>query len=433
MKSLFRKYAFIAIPLVSLVAVTGCDDEALEAGKFAKPVIVDVTPGAALIGTQVTINGTGLGKVTRVEFASFAASSFTANDESITVTVPQGLAEGPLLLSVYYPGASENNLGPSDNVEFTVLYAPVISSLSVAQAKPTKQVTITGTSLAGATSVKFGDVAAAFEADATTIVATVPDIDTPGETQITVTTPGGTASVPFTVLAKVPEVHSFTPVEGKAGVQITVNGLFFEDVQSVKIGETTVANYTVVGPTQITFNIPQGATTGKIIVTTDIGTGESASSLNVIQSLPLPYTIYTDELNSTWQKWGGWGTSTQEMASTEQPKTGTNAIKVTYSDGYGGFQLHPTNPDPFKLEDVSKVKLSIYGGANAGGKKVVLYIKNKAGQESTKVELTLAADAYTSFEVTKAQLGNPADINEFVIQNWGTANITIYIDDISLE
>jgi hypothetical protein len=432
MNSIFKKIALPVLPLIVVFFIGGCADDNV-AGNYAKPDVGAVSPEQALIGSQVTLTGTGFTKVSRVDFASVQSNFSIVDDKTITATVPDGLQAGEIKIALYYSGASETNLGASDDIAFTVLYPPAISQLSVSEAKPTKDVLITGSYLKDATAVKFGDAAASFEATATTIKTKVPDINTAGSVQLSITTPGGTVSVPFKVLAKTPEIESLTPVEGKTGEQITVKGLFFTDVQSVSVNGTAVATYTVVSPTELKLTIPAGATTGKIKVTTSIGSVESSTNLKVIVTLTLPYNVYTDELNAAWEKWGGWGTSDQVVGSTDQPKTGTKSIKVSYSDAYGGFQLHPKTPAPFVIEAVTKIKLSIYTGAAFDGKQVALYIKNAAGTSGTQVPLTLVGGAYTTFEVTKAQLGNLSDISEFVLQNWGTANITVYVDDVILQ
>jgi hypothetical protein len=431
MNSIFKKIALSVLPLIVVFFVSGCNDDN-EAGNYAKPDVGTVSPEQALIGSQVTLTGTGFTKVSRVDFASVKSNFSIVDDNTITATVPDGLQAGEIKIGLYYAGASDNNLGASDDIAFTVLYPPVVSQLSASEAKQTKDLLITGSYLKNATVVKFGDVGAQFETTETTIKTKVPETII-GNVQISITTPGGTVSVPFKVLAKTPEIDSFLPVELKPLQEVTVKGMFFTDVQSVSVNATPVTTYTVVSPTELKFTIPVGATTGKIKVTTALGSVESSSDLKVIVTLTLPYNVYNDALNASWEKWGGWGTTDQVIESTDQPKTGTKAMKISYSDAYGGFQLHPKNPAPFALEVVSKIKLSIYTDAAFDGKKVALYVKTAAGTSNKPIELTLVGGAYTTFEVTKAQLDNPADISEFVLQNWGTANITVYVDDVILQ
>jgi hypothetical protein len=47
-----------------------------------------------------------------------------------------------------------------------------------------------------------------------------------------------------------------------------------------------------------------------------------------------------------------------------------------------------------------------------------------------KKELVLVPGAYTTYDIKLSDLGNPESVNELVLQNFGTANITIFVDDL---
>jgi hypothetical protein len=63
-----------------------------------------------------------------------------------------------------------------------------------------------------------------------------------------------------------------------------------------------------------------------------------------------------------------------------------------------------------------------------------VYIKTKEGTgEGSKVTVVLGApNTYKTFDIALSQFGNPANINELVIQNAGTNPATFYVDDIGL-
>ncbi|NJM25213.1 MAG: hypothetical protein HC859_06660 [Bacteroidia bacterium] len=261
----YFKFLYALIPLIVLVQFTACDDEDT-AGNFDRPAISEVSPAQGLIGTTVTITGSKLSKVTKVKFGAVDAADFnpSANTENtITVKVPAGLDAGDTKIAVFYAAASETNLGPSAAADFAVLFPPVLTEVVPGSAKPGKQITLSGNYLADATTVSFGEVLAAFEAKATTITVTVPEAEA-GVADLTVTTPGGTATLPFEVLAKTPEIVGFSPAEAHEGDEITVDGFYFDDVQSVSVGGTEATEFTVVNPTRITFTVPVGAFTGKL-------------------------------------------------------------------------------------------------------------------------------------------------------------------------
>lgn len=428
------KFLYALVPLIILAQIMGCDDEDT-AGNFDRPAISEVSPAQGLIGATVTITGSKLSKVTKVKFGAVDAADFnpSANSENtITVKVPAGLDAGDTKITVFYPAASETNLGPSAAADFAVLFPPVLTEVIPASAKPGKQITLSGNYLADATAVSIGDVLAVFEAKATSITVTVPEAEA-GETELTVATPGGNASLPFEVLAKTPEIVGFSPAEAHEGDEITLDGFYFDDVQSVSVGGTEATEFTVVNSSRITFIVPAGAFTGKVAVTNALGTAESEGNLNVLVTIGFPVTVFSDALNGNWQKWDGWGTDVQDLANEEHPESGSKAIKISWNSGYGGFQMHPVTPSPFLLDGATKIKLSVFGGPGSDGKQMAVYIKNNGGVESTKVPITIDEGAYTVFEVTLSSLGNPANIAELNFQNWGNDPLVVFVDNIQIQ
>lgn len=418
------------MPLLLIIVVVACEED--ETTSYKKPVITALSSDEGFIGDAITITGTGLKDVVEINFGSTPAGGFTGtsnSDTEITVTVPSGMEEGETQLAVYYAGNSETNLGPSANVPFTVLFEPSISEISPAAAKPTKVVQISGAYLKTATAVKFGVVSVPFTEEAGVLTATVPDLE-PGVIEVTVDTKGGPATHEFTVIGKIAEITSFSPAEAKPNNEVTVTGIFFTGTTAVKIGDKAATSFTVVSDTQLKFTIAPGSVSGPIKITNAYGTGESADAFNVIQTLALPYTIYSEGLSSDWQLWG-WGNTTT-LESTEQASAGTKSAKVAYSDQWGGFQIHPTNPDPFDVTSATKLSLKIYGGALSSGQKVAVYIKPKGGASGPQKQLDLVAGQWTTFEIQLSDLGTPASIDELVIQNQGTNGMVIYVDEYKL-
>jgi hypothetical protein len=89
----------------------------------------------------------------------------------------------------------------------------------------------------------------------------------------------------YTVTAFVaPTVSSFTPTSGITGAAVTVTGTHFSGASAVKFNGKA-ANFNIVSDTQINAKVPNGASTGKIAVTTAAGTGTSASNFTVTFSI----------------------------------------------------------------------------------------------------------------------------------------------------
>ena len=425
----FNHFLLLVVAVAGLVAVQqGCKKKDVYPSQQL-PVIKSVTPAQAKVGTAVVIKGSNLKNVTSVKFGKVDAAAFSAGsntDTSVAATVPAGLEPGDTYVQVYLKDGAGYGA-----FKFTVLETPRvpdITSVDPVIGFPGDDVTLKGINMDVVTDVQFGTVAAVFTATTDKIKTKVPANATGGAQLIKVTSLNGTDTITFTVNLS-PVIKSIAPTFGKPGDVVTVKGIRFTGATSVKLGATAAA-YTVVNDSTITFPVPVGALSGNITVITPKGTGVSNSAFTV-DNPAFKLTIYDDALNGGWEKWGGWGTDVQDMASTEHPKTGTKSIKITWNDGYGGFQLHPlVSPLPGAY---SSVKLSIYGGPGSAGKKVVLYIKDAGGVEHTKVEMVLSEGSYTTYVIPLGDLGNPPNISEFNFQNWGTAPMTIYVDDLGLN
>lgn len=78
-----------------------------------------------------------------------------------------------------------------------------------------------------------------------------------------------------------PVVVSFTPISGPIGQVVVVTGTSFTGATDVTFNGVSAITFTVDADSQITVTVPVGATTGKIAVTTPIGTGTSADDFTI--------------------------------------------------------------------------------------------------------------------------------------------------------
>jgi len=78
----------------------------------------------------------------------------------------------------------------------------------------------------------------------------------------------------------VPTITTFTPGAGVTNTAVTINGSNFINPSAVRFNGVA-ASFTVNSTNQIVANVPNGATSGPITVTTDGGTATSASSFTV--------------------------------------------------------------------------------------------------------------------------------------------------------
>jgi hypothetical protein len=89
---------------------------------------------------------------------------------------------------------------------------------------------------------------------------------------VSVTTPGGTITMPGFTFLPVPTVTSFTPSYVKKGSTVTITGTNFTNASLVSFGNQPTLNFTVVSPTLITAVVGNGAD-GYVSVTNSNGSG----------------------------------------------------------------------------------------------------------------------------------------------------------------
>jgi uncharacterized repeat protein (TIGR03803 family)/YD repeat-containing protein len=175
--------------------------------------ITDFTPKSALVGSSVTITGTGFSNPS-VAFNGIPATVTNSTPTSITATVPAGGVTGPLTVTV---GGQSQTAGTFTAVTVTV--APTLTTYSLPTAQPGDPITLTGsnfdTSSPTANTVTVGGIEAqvtAVTANQITFVVPLMPVDinpigpilnggvvgnTPGTPKtVTVQTTGGITSAP---------------------------------------------------------------------------------------------------------------------------------------------------------------------------------------------------------------------------------------------
>jgi hypothetical protein len=222
------------------------------------PTITSFTPTTSGSSSTVVITGTNLTGATAVSFGGTAAASYAVNSATQIIAVVGTGTTGSV--SVTTPGGTATLNGFTYSTT-----APIITSFTPQACASGDTITITGTHLANATSVKTGTLANGTIGSAasitsntdTQIVATVQASVTG---YLSVTTSNGTANVSgFTYTG--PVITSFTPTSGDIGTTVTITGTGLENVNSVQFGGAsgpagTITNKT---STQITVTVGNGA------------------------------------------------------------------------------------------------------------------------------------------------------------------------------
>jgi len=139
---------------------------------------------------------------------------------------------------------------------------------------------ILGTNLTGATKVSFNGTAAKFTVvSSSEITTTVPVGAKTGAVEVT--TPSGTlnSNVAFRVR---PEITNFTPTSGAVGTSsVTITGTELTQPSQVTFGGVKATTFTVNSDLEVTADVPTGAKTGKIGITTPGGTATSSETFTV--------------------------------------------------------------------------------------------------------------------------------------------------------
>lgn len=212
------------------------------------------------------------------------------NAQHGTSATLRALSQGTYYWSVQALDTAFAGSGFAAEASFTVSASlPTIRSLAPTSGAVGAQVKIVGTNFAGATLVSFGGASAtSFAVDsASEITAVVPSGAVTGV--IRVTTPTGTATSPtaFTVVPA-PTITSFAPAGGPIGTLVSITGTNFNDVWAVAFGGIG-GTFTVHSTTSLSATVPAGAQTGRIRITTGMGSGLSASDFTVV--IPPPPTV----------------------------------------------------------------------------------------------------------------------------------------------
>ncbi len=171
------------------------------------PTIDAFSPASGITGTVATITGSHFTGATGVAFNGTAAGFTVDSDAQINTTVPAGAGTGKISVT--------NTVGTTQSVtNFVVIAPPTIAAFTPTLGPEGTDVTITGSSLAGITSVHFnGAEAASIWVDSDSqIRARVPAGAIPAAGKILVTNAAGSATSAndFTITAA-PVTFSFTP------------------------------------------------------------------------------------------------------------------------------------------------------------------------------------------------------------------------------
>lgn len=234
-----------------------------------QPQITSISPSNGIIGTQVTINGTGFQSAKGnggVIFNNINVPSIISwTDTQIVAAVPAGATTGPVKVNA-------NNGNPSNNDNVFTLPNPIVRGLSPSTGSLGTQVQINGVGFGatqGSNTIRFyPNVSPTILSwSDTQIVVTLPATVTTGPVQVTTSGVASNNNIYFTV--PTPKITSVSPASGIVGTQVTINGSGFQPTRGATgLYEVDFNTYpaTIVSwsDTQIVATVASGTTTGPI-------------------------------------------------------------------------------------------------------------------------------------------------------------------------
>ncbi len=223
------------------------------------PVIGSVSPLNAAAGSVVTITGAGLSGATAVSFGGVPAASYTViSPTQITAVVGAGTSG---TISVTTPGGTATSSG------FVFIPGPIIYSFTPTQGGINTSVMLSGENFIGGMSVRFGGVSNTSLLILSSTQAMV-TVGAGASGYVSVTTLGGTDSIPGFTFIPSPTISGFIPSVAASGATVTITGTNFVSVDSVLFGGIAASSFTVLSPTTIKAVVASGGASGNVSVST---------------------------------------------------------------------------------------------------------------------------------------------------------------------
>lgn len=421
-------------PLICLMATVGfltsCEsnDE-----KSDQVELLSFGPSGVQHGEEISFIGTNLDQVDTIELAGVTVlkSAFVEQtSEVIVIVVPIETEEGFVTLK-----SRKGNVISKTVLSFEV---PVTIETITEEVKPGSNITITGDFINWVTEVTFAEGLVVSEFVSQSLNELVVTVPMEAQTGSVLLSTGGTEPLFIEteeeLIVTLPTVTALTPNPVARGEELTITGTDLDLVSGVLFKGLTepVTDFSIVSDTEIKIIVPEEANQGKIsLVAFSLLQVESADALSLVGALPplapMAVAFYVDALQNGWQKWGGWGGGSSDLANADNVRDGVASIKVVFAADWGGpLQLGGGNSS---TSGRTELAFSIFGGPGTGGQQ--LNVIAKGGSTEEKI-VTIVEGEWTEFKIPLSDFGSPASITEFIFQSRGWAG-TIYVDHIGLR
>lgn len=418
--------------LSSLVLAMGflasCDED--DDAKSGQVELLSFGPSGVKHGDQITFIGNNLNKVTAIDLPGVSVSSsqfVKQTSEEIWLVVPIEAEEGHVTLKT-----PEGDIVSKTVLSFEV---PVTILTIPAEAKPGTNITITGTFLNWVTEVWFTDGVVVTEFVSQTIDELVVMVPFEAKTGPLILNTGGTEPLSIEteedLIVTLPTVTTLNPNPVARGAALSIMGTNLDLVAGILFKGITepVTDFILVSTTELSVVVPESANKGIItLVTYSNVLVASPDALNIVGDLPalapLGYAFYIDAIENGWGNWG-WG-GPVDFANTENVRDGQKAIKKTYDGSWDALRF---GGGSVSTASYTEITFSIYGTPGTGGLNLSV-IPNE--QWGSPYVITIVEGEWTEYKLTKANLGNPATLTDFLFQAQGWSGV-IYVDHVGLR
>lgn len=218
---------------------------------FIPPLsITSFSPVDGGAGTTITITGDGFRNITGITIGGVPVASIEGYVMSSIAAIVGTGASGDVVI-----------MTAKDTVRmagFTYYQRPVITGFTPDTAIADNEVTIMGTHFTGATAVTFGGIPVdSFTVHSDFRITAV--IKTAASGEVSVITPGGTATLAGFTFIPAPVITTRAPGGGTRGTLISLYGRNFSNATAVRYGGVPAQSFTVVSDQLITTVVGNGA------------------------------------------------------------------------------------------------------------------------------------------------------------------------------
>jgi hypothetical protein len=171
-----------------------------------------------------------------------------------------------------------------------------------------------------------------------------------------------------------PVIDSFAPTSGTVGAEVTITGEHFTGATSVQFNGASASTFTVDSATQIRVDVPAGATSGQISVTTSGGTAFSASDFTV--TIPPPAIDFFSP--------------TSGAVGAEVTITGSNFV------GAETVQFNGASASTFTIDSATQIRAKVPVGATSG----LISVTTAGGTTSSATDFAVTAGTPSTLSFT---------------------------------